>query len=72
MNAVGGFRGSVRLPTRNISEMSASALSKLLVLPKVCRAVAFALAAFEHFKNRLELELLSDRALTATSRTGQF
>src|SRR5580704_17180012 len=42
MNAVGGFRGSVRLPARYISEMSASALSKLLVLPKVCRAVAFA------------------------------
>jgi hypothetical protein len=29
-------------------------------------------AAFEHFKNRLELELLSDRALAVTSRTGQF
>jgi hypothetical protein len=42
------------------------------VVPKVPRAVAFAPAAFEHFKNRLELELLSDRALAATLRTGQF
>src|SRR5258706_380901 len=33
MNAVGGFRGSVRLPARYISEMSASAFSKLLTAP---------------------------------------
>jgi hypothetical protein len=46
--------------------------SPFQVVPKVPRAVAFAPAAFEHFKNRLELELLSDRALAATLRTGQF